>query len=208
MAGCDGNNPSLGGGLIGTWKASVMSNLVIFERYQTDHTMVHLEVYDDKDIVRDNYTWKVDGETLITTDENGRSEVSTYSVSGNKLVRTNFFSINYTRCSDSEMDYYLEQLENKGANEPDPYNPPDPVNPDKPTDPDTPSTDCSNIQASYLPTGASGLGEMKEQLVSGAQSWFYDAKYGARVSKSNMEAWVFVNCAGYTACAICLLYTF
>ena len=64
-------------------------------------------------------------------------------------------------------------------------------NPNNPTNPDTPSSDCNNFQASYLPTGASGLGEMKEQLVSGAQSWFYDAKYGARVSKSNTEAWLY-----------------
>lgn len=57
--------------------------------------------------------------------------------------------------------------------------------------PDTPTSDCNNIQASYLPIGASGLGEMNEQLVSGAKSWFYDEKYGARVSKSNTEAWLF-----------------
>ena len=64
-------------------------------------------------------------------------------------------------------------------------------NPNIPDDPGTPSADCYNIQASYLPTGASGLGEMKEQLVSGAKSWFYDSKYGARVSKSNTEAWLY-----------------
>lgn len=64
-------------------------------------------------------------------------------------------------------------------------------NPNSPTNPDTPSSDCNNFQASYLATGGSGLGEMKEQLVSGAKSWFYDAKYGARVSKSNTEAWLY-----------------
>lgn len=63
-------------------------------------------------------------------------------------------------------------------------------NPDTPDNPDDPS-DCNNIQASYLPIGASGLGDMKEQLVSGAKSWFYDEKYGARVSKSNTEAWLY-----------------
>lgn len=57
-------------------------------------------------------------------------------------------------------------------------------------DPD-PSTECENIQASYLPTGASDLGEMKEQLVTGARGWFYDTQYGARVSKSNTEAWLY-----------------
>lgn len=60
-----------------------------------------------------------------------------------------------------------------------------------PDTPDEPTSDCNNIQASYLTTGGSGLGDVKEQLVTGAKSWFYDAQYGARVSKSNTEAWLY-----------------
>lgn len=185
--GNDKNNPSSGGALIGTWKAQVMSNCVIYDRYQEDHTLIHIEVWDGYDIDKDVNTWKIEGDKLLTTDEKGRIETCTYSVNGDKLIRTEGLSITYNRCSDSEMDYYLEKVENKGKNDPDPV---DPIEPNGST-PDTPSSDCNNIQASYLPTGASGLGEMKEQLVSGAKSWFYDEKYGARISKSNTEAWLY-----------------
>ena len=196
MTGCNGNNPS-GGGLIGTWKVSFMSTFVGYERYQKDHTMIHIEVYDDGDVIKDLYTWEVDGDVLTTKDERGRTESCTYTVNGNTMVRTQGISITYTRCPDSEMDYYLEQLADE-EDEPTPVNPPEPANPDEPTDPEEPtpdpnepSSDCSNIQASYLATGGSGFGDIKEQLVTGAKSWFYDAQYGARVSKSNTEAWLY-----------------
>jgi len=66
-----------------------------------------------------------------------------------------------------------------------------PINGTNPNDPNEPTGNCQNIQASYLATGGSGLGDVKEQLVTGAKSWFYDAQYGARVSKSNTEAWLY-----------------
>lgn len=187
MVSCNNNNPSSGGTLVGSWKAAVMSNCVIYDRYQADHTLIHIEVWDEEDIDKDVYTWETDGDKLLTTDRKGRVETCTYSVMDDKLIRTEGLSITYIRCPDSEMDYYIKQTENDKPNEPDPYNPPDPVDPD----PDTTSTDCNNIQASYLPIGASGFGEIKEQLVYGAKSWFYDEQYGARVSKSNTEAWLY-----------------
>ena len=179
---CDNNNPSYGGTLVGSWKAAVMSNCVIYDRFQADHTLIHIEVWDGEDIDKDVYTWQIEGDKLLTTDEKGRVETCTYSIKGDKLVRTEGLSVTYTRCPDSEMDYYIKMTENDKPDEPEPYNPPDPVDP---------PSDCNNIQASYLPVGASGLGEMKEQLVSGTKSWFYDEKYGARVSKSNTEAWLY-----------------
>lgn len=157
--------------LIGTWQLT--KNDTYYENYdcyRDNHILIHIEKKYDGTIQKELYTWKVDGNELITTDANGNVDTDIYTVTENTLIKQKGVRT-YKRCSDSEVEPYLSE--------------------DDIVTPDTPSTDCSNIQASYLPTGASGLGEMKEQLVSGAQSWFYDAKYGARVSKSNTEAWLY-----------------
>lgn len=50
---------------------------------------------------------------------------------------------------------------------------------------------CEPKKVSYLPTGGSGLGEMKTFSVSGQYNWQYDSNYGAKCSERGGEDWLF-----------------
>ena len=52
------------------------------------------------------------------------------------------------------------------------------------------STECEQIQASYLPTGASDLGEMKAIAISGKYNWRYQSSYGATCQDKGGENWL------------------
>ena len=52
------------------------------------------------------------------------------------------------------------------------------------------SSGCEEIQASYLPTGGSGLGEMKAVSVSGQYYWRYQSSYGATCQDKGGEDWL------------------
>ena len=49
---------------------------------------------------------------------------------------------------------------------------------------------CEDINASYLPTGGSGLGDMKVEKVSGTYTWRYQSSYGATCQSKGGESWL------------------
>ena len=54
----------------------------------------------------------------------------------------------------------------------------------------SPTTECSDLQASYLPLNADGLGEMRAVSVSGNYNWQYDSRYGAKCVDKGGEDWL------------------
>lgn len=50
--------------------------------------------------------------------------------------------------------------------------------------------ECEEINASYLPTGASGLGDMRAISVSGQWYWRYQSSYGATCQDKGGEDWL------------------
>lgn len=52
------------------------------------------------------------------------------------------------------------------------------------------STECEEAQYSYLPTGASDLGEMKAESLSGQYYWRYQSNYGATCKDKGGEDWL------------------
>lgn len=54
----------------------------------------------------------------------------------------------------------------------------------------TVSGECEDIDESYLPQNASGLGEMSAVKISGTWNWRYQAAYGATCQSKGGEAWL------------------
>ena len=52
------------------------------------------------------------------------------------------------------------------------------------------STGCEEMEASYLPTGGSNLGDMKAVSVSGQYYWRYQSSYGATCNDKGGEDWL------------------
>ena len=52
------------------------------------------------------------------------------------------------------------------------------------------TTECEELQVSYLPTGGTGLGDMKAVSVSGQYYWRYQSNYGATCQDKGGEDWL------------------
>ena len=52
------------------------------------------------------------------------------------------------------------------------------------------TTECEEIEETYLPTGGTGLGEMKAFSLSGQYNWRYQSSYGATCNDKGGEDWL------------------